>query len=176
MAPDAPDAPDSAKAPAAPATPASGDGHDLPIERRRFLTRVGGVGLGASVAIGTFGSVAFSDLSLPNERTPRHRIGRPEDFPLGARHYLEGPRLFVGRDARGLYALSAVCTHLGCIVRGESEGFACPCHGSLYDKTGRVVRGPAPRALTAVSLTLEPNGNLYADLALPVQASHRLEI
>ena len=39
------------------------------------------------------------------------------------------------------------CTHLGCVPighEGEYEGWSCPCHGSLYDTSGRVRRGPAP--------------------------------
>jgi ubiquinol-cytochrome c reductase iron-sulfur subunit len=48
-----------------------------------------------------------------------------------------------------------VCTHLGCIPLGQKEGdplgkyggWFCPCHGSLYDTSGRVRRGPAPRNL-----------------------------
>lgn len=50
------------------------------------------------------------------------------------------------------YGLNAVCTHLGCVVpwnNGESK-FMCPCHGSQYDKTGKVVRGPAPLSLALV--------------------------
>jgi ubiquinol-cytochrome c reductase iron-sulfur subunit len=43
-----------------------------------------------------------------------------------------------------------ICTHLGCIPldkQGPFEGWACPCHGSLYDPLGRVRRGPAPANL-----------------------------
>jgi ubiquinol-cytochrome c reductase iron-sulfur subunit len=40
-----------------------------------------------------------------------------------------------------------VCTHLGCVPNRTEEGWACPCHGSLYDNSGRVVRGPAPKNL-----------------------------
>jgi ubiquinol-cytochrome c reductase iron-sulfur subunit len=48
-----------------------------------------------------------------------------------------------------------VCTHLGCVPlgqgandpRGPYGGWSCPCHGSLYDDSGRVRRGPAPRNL-----------------------------
>lgn len=51
--------------------------------------------------------------------------------------------------------LVGICTHLGCIPagqamgenRGEYGGWACPCHGSLYDTSGRVRKGPAPRNL-----------------------------
>lgn len=41
-----------------------------------------------------------------------------------------------------------VCTHLGCVPNRNAEGgWLCPCHGSMYDASGRVVRGPAPRNL-----------------------------
>ena len=45
-------------------------------------------------------------------------------------------------------ALSATCTHEGCLVSGVDRPiFVCPCHGSRYDHTGAVVNGPAPAAL-----------------------------
>ncbi|MBI4274093.1 MAG: ubiquinol-cytochrome c reductase iron-sulfur subunit [Rhizobiales bacterium] len=43
--------------------------------------------------------------------------------------------------------LIGICTHLGCIPiahQGEYDGFFCPCHGSQYDTSGRIRRGPAP--------------------------------
>ncbi len=41
-----------------------------------------------------------------------------------------------------------VCTHLGCVPnRDATGGWLCPCHGSMYDASGRVIRGPAPRNL-----------------------------
>jgi len=40
-----------------------------------------------------------------------------------------------------------LCTHLGCVPNRTQEGWSCPCHGSLYDNSGRVVRGPAPNNL-----------------------------
>ena len=43
-----------------------------------------------------------------------------------------------------------VCTHLGCIPlghQGDYDGWFCPCHGSVYDTSGRIRRGPAPRNL-----------------------------
>jgi len=43
-----------------------------------------------------------------------------------------------------------VCTHLGCIPlghAGEYDGWFCPCHGSVYDTSGRIRKGPAPRNL-----------------------------
>lgn len=40
-----------------------------------------------------------------------------------------------------------VCTHLGCVPNKNANGWLCPCHGSMYDNSGRVVKGPAPRNL-----------------------------
>jgi len=47
------------------------------------------------------------------------------------------------------FGVNAVCTHLGCVVPWSKSlnKFACPCHGSQYDKNGKVVRGPAPLSL-----------------------------
>jgi ubiquinol-cytochrome c reductase iron-sulfur subunit len=39
------------------------------------------------------------------------------------------------------------CTHLGCIPNKNAEGWLCPCHGSVYDNSGRILAGPAPRNL-----------------------------
>lgn len=40
-----------------------------------------------------------------------------------------------------------ICTHLGCVPNKEGPGWTCHCHGSQYDDSGRVVRGPAPHNL-----------------------------
>ena len=55
------------------------------------------------------------------------------------------------------YGINAVCTHLGCVVpwnAGENL-FKCPCHGSQYAPTGKVVRGPAPRSLELVVASVD---------------------
>lgn len=63
---------------------------------------------------------------------------------------VNGKKVAVYRDHDGtVRAVSAVCTHLGCIVEwNESEQtWDCPCHGSRYDVTGRVLHGPATKPL-----------------------------
>ncbi|MEJ1958949.1 MAG: ubiquinol-cytochrome c reductase iron-sulfur subunit [Nitrosomonadales bacterium] len=37
-----------------------------------------------------------------------------------------------------------ICTHMGCIPSRTEEGWLCPCHGSVYDNSGRILHGPAP--------------------------------
>lgn len=61
-------------------------------------------------------------------------------------------RVAVVRDKDGFYALSLVCTHLGCTVSVTPDGLFCPCHGSRFDNKGNVTRGPASRPLPRLAL------------------------
>jgi nitrite reductase/ring-hydroxylating ferredoxin subunit len=59
------------------------------------------------------------------------------------------------RDENGmLHALSAKCTHLGCVVHWNSaeKSWGCPCHGSRFAVTGEVLHGPAPTPLEKISV------------------------
>jgi len=40
-----------------------------------------------------------------------------------------------------------ICTHLGCVPNKTAQGWLCPCHGSVYDNSGRIISGPAPKNL-----------------------------
>jgi glycine/D-amino acid oxidase-like deaminating enzyme/nitrite reductase/ring-hydroxylating ferredoxin subunit len=65
-------------------------------------------------------------------------------------------KLAVYRDEHGeLHALSAKCTHLGCVVHWNSaeQSWDCPCHGSRFATTGEVLHGPAAASLEATALT-----------------------
>jgi Rieske Fe-S protein len=56
------------------------------------------------------------------------------------------------------YTLSAICTHQGCTVEEKGSRFVCPCHGSTYDRSGAVLKGPAQNALRRYPTRLENNG------------------
>ena len=60
-----------------------------------------------------------------------------------------------------LVALSAVCTHLGCIVQWEKDkqGFLCPCHAGHYTSDGTVISGPPPKPLAKLPFTVA-NGTI----------------
>lgn len=72
--------------------------------------------------------------------------------------------LIVNADKSDLepYALNAVCTHLGCVVPwvAAENKFKCPCHGSQYDPTGAVTRGPAPLPLALEHVETDESGNV----------------
>ena len=59
--------------------------------------------------------------------------------------------------AKQVKVFSATCTHLGCQVLwdGEAKKFRCPCHGGVYDPSGRVIEGPPPRPLTTIDARVE---------------------
>lgn len=86
-----------------------------------------------------------------------------EDIPpgTGAVTRVEGERCAVYRDPSGrLSAVSATCTHLGCIVHfNDAEtAWECPCHGSRFAVDGTVLQGPANRPLRPQPLGTEPGG------------------
>ena len=73
--------------------------------------------------------------------------------------------VYVLTDAQGAHtALSSTCTHLGCTVEVGSTHLVCPCHGSTFDRQGRVVRGPAEEPLPRYQTRLTSDGVLIVDL------------
>ena len=61
-------------------------------------------------------------------------------------------------------ALSPICTHLGCTVDIQGERLVCPCHGSTYDRVGKVLQGPAQQPLARYRTALSADGVLTVDL------------
>ena len=82
----------------------------------------------------------------------RHRtaeeIAEAEDVPMSD---LKDPETDAARVEKPEWlVMVGICTHLGCIPlgeRGEFDGWFCPCHGSHYDTSGRIRKGPAPKNL-----------------------------
>ena len=145
-------------------------------DRRRFLFATGT----ASVVAGVLGfmgaTVRFLFPNVLYEPPSRFPVGMPQDFPPGSATFLPARRLFVFNTPQGFYAISSVCTHLGCNVRDEQgRGFSCPCHGSAFDGLGRVVRGPAPRSLAWFGLSLSSRGELVVDEQRLVDPEYRFK-
>jgi Rieske Fe-S protein len=71
---------------------------------------------------------------------------------------VDGDKLAVHRDDQGsLHAVSAVCTHLGCLVEWNraEQTWDCPCHGSRFRIDGGVIQGPAKRDLERRELSVK---------------------
>lgn len=146
--------------------------------RREFLSDVatgalGIAGLGSMV-------VTYRYLS-PNvlfEPPTTFRAGIPDLYPQNSVTILPEQQVYIVRTERGFYAVSAVCTHLGCITQWKPElnQIACPCHGSKFQPDGTKIEGPAPRPLPHFAITLTGDGQLQVDKLEIVNSSQVLKV
>lgn len=126
------------------------------VARRSFLSYFLGASLLAFLGAALYPMARFfwppretssggsASVSIPVTELP---IGRSKMI-----RFAGGPVVVIRTD-KGVYALSAICTHLGCIVRWEENNnrLFCPCHAAIFDVNGTVLGGPAPRPLPAFS-------------------------
>jgi len=135
------------------------------MSRRNFFIKMG-VG---SVAIAALGTTVFGYQYLsPNvlyEPSPIVDAGKPDHYPPDSVTLDPQTAIYVVRTAEGFFALSAICTHLGCLTAYKPELgiIACPCHGSKFNKDGIKIEGPAPRPLPWQRMWLSEDGNLMVD-------------
>jgi menaquinol-cytochrome c reductase iron-sulfur subunit len=161
--------------------------------RRSFLSKLG---IGATLVALGGQAYAFLRSLKPNvlyEEPQKFKIGLPDQFGEGGK-FLEDKRLFVFRQGKTFYAISASCTHLGCTVKmqnlnqpkkvkvrgreiDEQHEFHCPCHGSKYYGDGTNYAGPAPRPLDYFNLEVSPDdGQLIVDTSQRVGQDFRLTV
>lgn len=147
-----------------------------PISRRELLITLGS--LGVLAALGSLMRETIRFLTPPVSQTHASVIiaGTAADFPVGELTPLTNGPVFIGRDEGGLFALSAICTHLGCTVTRSGEALACPCHGSRFAAGGANLVGPATRPLPYLGLTLNAEGLVEVNLAQMVEPDSRLEV
>ena len=124
------------------------------ISRRDFLklVRDGFLYLSGALALGGF--LRFLDFDPNPAPKTEFDLGPTSDYPLGSRTVLSEPPAVLLHNENGFSALSLVCTHLGCTVENNTEGFACPCHGSRFDKDGNVLHGPANQHLHSLRVEI----------------------
>jgi Rieske Fe-S protein len=96
------------------------------------------------------------------DRMRTSHVDSPDDVDAGTGAVLRvaGERCAVYRDDAGnVHAVSARCTHLGCIVHfNDAEtAWECPCHGSRFAIDGSVIQGPANRPLERKDLPASPD-------------------
>ena len=138
--------------------------------RRRFLWISG---MGALGATATGAAAVLADFVHPKvlfEPPTAFRLGKPDNFPVNSVTADYERKVYIVRTEVGFFALSAICTHLGCITRWieDDETIACPCHGSKFTRDGTVAQGPAPRSLRRIAIQLE-DGELVVDTAVEVE-------
>jgi cytochrome b6-f complex iron-sulfur subunit len=138
------------------------------VSRRGFLSWFT-LGWGAFTAASAAGLGALQRFLFPNvtyEPPLSFKAGFPSEFGPGVEEkFKERYGVWIVRESKGFYALSTVCTHLGCTpnwLSAESK-FKCPCHGSGFMVTGVNFEGPAPRPLERYRIGLAEDGQILVD-------------
>ncbi len=129
----------------------------------------------AAIVIGELIGGTFAFL-WPRRKGPKAETvfiaGKVTDFKVGEVIPFRKDRAFVLRTEGGFLSISAICTHLHCIVNWNevSKKFECPCHGAKFNSNGEVLEGPPPRPLDLYKLQIVA-GNLVIDRANPIERS-----
>ncbi len=146
--------------------------------RREFFSIIGFFGLACGIIGYAFSALRFIVPNVLYEPPTSFRIGKPEQYKLNSPIFVKDRNIFVFYDSQGIYSISSICTHLGCSVNWEQarEDFECPCHGSIFDKDGRVKKGPAPRPLESYAVELAADGDLVVNTKTRVDSSFRLKV
>ena len=138
--------------------------------RRDFFGRLGWSGFGFVSLVTVLAGMrtAFPRVLFKPDTT--FKAGPVANFILGEVNdkFKALHRVWIIREADGIYALYAKCTHLGCTPRwlsAESK-FKCPCHGSGFYMSGVHFEGPAPRPLERVRVSQADDGQLVVDVGI----------
>jgi cytochrome b6-f complex iron-sulfur subunit len=148
------------------------------ITRRDFLNEIT---LGA-LGIAGLGSVAVTyQFFSPNvlfEPPTSFRAGNPDLYPVHSVTFLQDQQVYIVRMPEGFYAVSAVCTHLGCVTqwKPDAEMIACPCHGSKFKSDGTKIEGPAARPLPHFAISLTADGELLVDKLQNIKPAQVLKV
>ncbi len=143
------------------------------ITRRFFFGILGKVSILSAVFAEAIGAFKAFIPQVLYEPPSKFKIGKPDDFPEGIT-FLPEHRLFIFRKEDDFHVISAVCTHLYCVVdwKSDQQEFYCSCHGSIFSKDGTNLTGPAPKPLPWYALSLAPDGSLVVDSKEPVDQDY----
>jgi Rieske Fe-S protein len=128
----------------------------MPTRRNRPIRPAGDAaavssGLAAWWSAGAALLFGFGAMRLPKAAvaspSKKFKITLPASVVAGQAYVPAGRSVAMYKDGSQVYAVSTVCTHLGCLVKATESGFDCPCHGSKFAKDGSVLKGPAPKGL-----------------------------
>ena len=161
-------------------------------ERRRFLHVIGASAVTLALpacgpGVDTSGAGGGGSTSTTSTGTgscgplpPDFSVGELSHFGVLGVYGILKTSVLIGRDEEGLFALSSLCSHLGCDLNTQGTfsetGIVCKCHGSKYDNDGNVVDGPAAKPLKAYGLALGCDDKLYVDFPNEVPLSQRLKV
>jgi len=145
--------------------------------RRSFLSAITWGSLGAAILGSLAICLRYLWPSVLFELPSRFRAARIADLGRKPILFLRERSLYLVKDEGGIFAQSAVCTHLGCLTRpsAKEDGFFCPCHGSEFSLDGSIVKGPAPRPLAHYRVERRDEA-LWVDQALEERKDERVPV
>jgi cytochrome b6-f complex iron-sulfur subunit len=148
------------------------------ISRRDFFNEVATGALGVAGLGATVVTLKYLSPNVLFEPPTAFRVGNPDLYPANSVTYLLDQQVYIVHTSEGFYAVSAVCTHLGCITqwRPDANMIACPCHGSKFKSDGTKIEGPAPRPLPHFAITLTADGELRVDKLETVKKTQILRV
>ena len=180
------------------------------ISRRSFFAIAGWFGFLVASAVALYQSVKFVQPNATYEDPPAFKpdgaLAFPSNYAVGSTTVIIDKRVVINRDPDGFYAISLICTHLGCTPRYFTDvtsdliaagtqiskdpdtgqqatkanpilpGFKCPCHGSRYFRDADNFFGPAPRPMDRVHITLSKDKKLFIDRSIIVDHAYRLKV
>lgn len=146
--------------------------------RRDFLDKIALASLGVAAVGGVRVLIGYMSPNVLFEPPTRFHAGVPDSYPVNSVTFIPDQLVYIMRSQEGMWALSAICTHLGCITQWKPDAnmIACPCHGSKFRRNGAKIEGPAPRPLPRVSLTLAADGELVVDKSETVSENTLLRV
>ena len=147
-----------------------------PMPRRDFLGLAATWSTLAALVLALLGIARLPRAAVLPSPSKKFRVTLPESLALGAAYVPPGRSVAVVRDAAGVYAVSTVCTHLGCIVKQQADGFHCPCHGSRFAPDGSVLRGPAPKSLPWLAVKHAGGNTFIVDEGKVVQPGTKVVV
>lgn len=147
-----------------------------PMPRRDFLGLTALWSAIATLAFGLLGAMRLPRAAVVPSPSRKFRVTLPQGLAPHQPFIPPGRPIAVFRDADGVYAVSTVCTHLGCIVKAEGGGFDCPCHGSRFAIDGTVTKGPAPKALPWLSVSAVSGDTFMIDESVTVPAGKKVVV
>jgi cytochrome b6-f complex iron-sulfur subunit len=146
--------------------------------RRKFLSLIGwGSFLAAIVALFA-GTIKAMFPRVLYEPPTKFNVGKPEDYLKDNITLIPEAKAFIDRDEKGIFAVSAICTHLKCRVNYDSslDEFWCPCHGAKFRRDGTNYDGPAPKPLPRLKVSFDIKGNLVLDASKEVNKEFRVKV
>ena len=102
-------------------------------------------------------------------------VGAPATFQTGVPIYFSSGKFFVVRDAGGLYAMTAACTHEGATCSVSGSSIRCPRHGALFKYDGTIISGPVSQPLSHYAMCTLANGHVGV-IRTAVSKSQRLDV